>query len=97
MWLHKDVGVAVRSWTVKLGAHDVAALIVKDAEPEPKETGPLPCARPFLEWQCMAANKGYILDGNHIKWGFETDWEVLMLERLHYRTQIYEIGVRKQC
>ncbi|KFY31763.1 hypothetical protein V493_00845 [Pseudogymnoascus sp. VKM F-4281 (FW-2241)] len=44
MWLHEDVGVAVRNWTVKLGAHDVAALLLKDAGPEPKETGPLPCA-----------------------------------------------------
>ncbi|KAL5346434.1 hypothetical protein ACLOAV_008705 [Pseudogymnoascus australis] len=70
MWLHEDVGVAVRNWTVKLGAHDVAALLLKDAGPEPKETGPLPCASPFLEWQCTAANGSYILNGTHIKWGF---------------------------
>ncbi|KFY98616.1 hypothetical protein V498_01375 [Pseudogymnoascus sp. VKM F-4517 (FW-2822)] len=65
MWLHEDVGVAVRNWTVKLGAHDVAALLLKDAGPEPKETGPLPCASPFLEWQCTAANGSYILNGTH--------------------------------
>jgi alpha-galactosidase len=70
MWLHKDVGIAVRNWTVTLQPHDVAALLMTDAGPEPTGAGPLPCASPFLEWQCAAANESYILNGKHVKWGF---------------------------
>ena len=55
MWAHKDVGIAVRNWTVTLGAHDVAALLMKDAGPE-LGTLNLPCAPPFLLHQCASSN-----------------------------------------
>jgi alpha-galactosidase len=70
MWLHADVGIAVRNWTVTLESHDVAALLLTDAGPEPAGAGPLPCAAPFLEWQCTSPNGSYILDGTHVEWGF---------------------------
>lgn len=64
MWAHSDVGVAVRNWSVSLQAHDVAALLMTDAGPEPadlEEEGYLPCASPFLELQCTSPNGSYIL------------------------------------
>lgn len=71
MWAHKDVGIAVRNWSVTLEPHDVAALLLTDAGPEPANAGPLPCAAPFLEWQCTSpGNESYILDGSHVEWGF---------------------------
>lgn len=70
MWRHEDVGIAVRNWTVTLPPHDVAALLMTDAGPEPEETGPLPCAAPFLEWQCTAVNGSRVLNDTHVKWGF---------------------------
>jgi alpha-galactosidase len=69
MWAHEDVGIAVRNWTVNLQAHDVAALLLTDAGPEPAGLE-LPCASPFLEWQCTSPNGSYILDGTHVEWGF---------------------------
>jgi alpha-galactosidase len=71
MWLHKNVGIAVRNWTVILEPHDVAALLMTDAGPEPNLPKSLPCAPPFLEWQCTAPNGSYILNGTHVRWGFE--------------------------
>ena len=68
MWLHKDVGVAVRNWTVTLQPHDVAALLMTDAGPEPK--GLWPCAPPFLAWQCTAPNGSYIGNEGVVKYGF---------------------------
>jgi len=49
------------NWTVTLGAHDVAALLLTDAGPEPAEEiadgtlAPL-CAWPFLAGQCTSPN-----------------------------------------
>lgn len=54
MWAHQDVGIAIRNWTVTLGAHDVAALLLTDAGPEPSISPP--CAPPFLVLQCTADN-----------------------------------------
>ncbi|KAK0951805.1 hypothetical protein LTS16_026353 [Friedmanniomyces endolithicus] len=34
---HEHVGVAVRNWTVTIGAHDVAALLLTDAEGGPAQ------------------------------------------------------------
>lgn len=57
MWAHKDVGIAVRNWTVTLDTHDVAALLLTDAGPEPVQALDLtPCAPPFLLHQCTAPN-----------------------------------------
>jgi len=69
LWLHKDVGIAVRNWTVKLEAHDVAALVLRDAGPEPRDQE-LECAEPFLSWQCTDADGNYINNGTTVKWGF---------------------------
>ena len=69
MWLHKDVGIAVRNWTVTLEVHDVAALLLSDAGPEPRGESP-PCAEPFLVHQCTAPNGSYIDGGALLEWGF---------------------------
>lgn len=69
MWAHKHVGVAVRNWTVTLEPHDVAALLLTDAGPEPATAEP-PCAYPFLAHQCTAANGSYIYNGSILEWGF---------------------------
>jgi alpha-galactosidase len=69
MWLHKDVGIAIRNWTVTLEAHDVAALLLSDAGPEPKGGSP-PCAEPFLVHQCTAPKGSYIDGGALLEWGF---------------------------
>jgi hypothetical protein len=53
-----------------LESHDVAPLLLTDAGPEPAGAGPLPCAAPFLEWQCTSPNGSYILDGTQVEWGF---------------------------
>jgi len=50
LWAHRDVGTALRNWTVHLGPHDVAALLLKDAGPEPVGIQP-PCGG-ILELQC---------------------------------------------
>ena len=61
MWKHDDCGIAVRNWTVTVGAHDVAALLLTDAGPEPAQEladGKIapPCAYPFLAHQCTSPN-----------------------------------------
>jgi len=53
MWSHEDVGIAVRNWTVTLDSHDVAALVLTEAGPEPSLIDP-PCAPPFLVQQCTS-------------------------------------------
>jgi alpha-galactosidase len=61
LWKHEHVGVAVRNWTVTLEPHDVAALLMTDAGPEPADEladGELapPCAWPWLALQCTSPN-----------------------------------------
>lgn len=68
MWAHQDVGIAIRNWTVTLGAHDVAALLLTDAGPEPSINPP--CAPPFLVLQCTADNGSYIEDSVLLEYGF---------------------------
>jgi len=75
MWAHEDCGIAVRNWTVTLGSHDVAALLLTDAGPEPTQElvddeGAPGCAWPFLVHQCTAPNGSYIYNGTLLEWGF---------------------------
>ncbi|KAK4551726.1 hypothetical protein LTR86_010962 [Recurvomyces mirabilis] len=75
MWAHKNCGIAVRNWTLTVGPHDVAALLLTDAGPEPSqeladgEIAP-PCAYPFLVHQCTAPNGSFIYNGSKLEYGF---------------------------
>ncbi|KXL47727.1 glycoside hydrolase family 27 protein [Acidomyces richmondensis BFW] len=75
LWKHEHVGIAIRNWTVTLESHDVAALLMTDAGPEPAEEladGEIspPCAWPFLALQCTSPNGSYIYNGSIKEYGF---------------------------
>lgn len=57
------------NWTVTLASHDVAALLMTDAGPEPSAELAPPCAYPFLDLQCTSANGSYIYNSTLVEYG----------------------------